>query len=127
VVRESRPGSWADGEAPRFLSDGKRFIWTSERNDFRNLYLYDLSGRQLARLTRNAFDMVDIVRVDEQSGWLWYTARSGDNHMLVQLHRVRLDGSGDRRLTDPKLTHRVDVSPDASSLSMSNRRTTSRP
>ena len=113
VVRESRPGSWADGEAPRFLSDGKRFIWTSERNDFRNLYLYDLSGRQLARLTRNAFDMVDIVRVDEQSGWLWYTARSGDNHMLVQLHRVRLDGSGDRRLTDPKLTHRVDVSPDS--------------
>jgi dipeptidyl-peptidase-4 len=32
--------------------------------------------------------------------------------MKVQLHRVRLDGSGDRRLTDPTLTHRVTVSPD---------------
>jgi len=112
VVRESRPASWTEGEAPRFLSDGKRFIWTSERTDFRNLYLYDTTGKQLAELTRNAFDVVDIVKVDEKAGWLWYTARSGDNHMLVQLHRVKLDGTGNRRLTDPKLTHRVDVSPD---------------
>lgn len=112
VVRESRPQSWAQGAAPRFLEDGKRFIWISERNDFRNLYLYDLAGKQLARITRGAFDVADIVKVDEKAGWVWYMARSGANHMLVQLHRVRLDGSGDRRLTDPSLTHRVDVSPD---------------
>lgn len=112
VVKESRPQSWAQATAPRFLEDGKRFIWTSERNDFRNLYLYELSGKQLARITRGAFEVVDVVKVDEKSGWLWYTARSGANHMLVQLHRVRLDGSKDTRLTDPALTHRVDVSPD---------------
>ena len=112
VVRESRPAAWAAVTAERFLNDGKRFIWMSERSDFRNLYLYDLRGKQLAQLTRGAFDVVDIVKIDEQAGWIWYTARSGDNHMLVQLHRVRFDGSGDRRLTDPKLTHRVDVSPD---------------
>jgi dipeptidyl-peptidase 4 len=112
VVRESRPGAWATGAAPRFLDDGNRFIWTSELTDFRNLYLYDLTGKQLARLTRNASDIVDVVKVDEKSGWIWYTARSGDNHMLVQLHRVKFDGSGDKRLTDPKLTHRADVSPD---------------
>jgi dipeptidyl-peptidase-4 len=112
VVRETRLGSWASGTAPRFLKDGKRFIWTSERNDFRNFYLYDLSGKLLATLTQHAFEVVDIVRVDEDGGWLWYTARSGDNHMKVQLHRVRLDGTGDRRLTDPALTHRVAMSPD---------------
>ncbi|MEZ6031092.1 MAG: alpha/beta fold hydrolase [Hyphomonadaceae bacterium] len=112
VVRETRPGSWASGAAPRFLKDGKRFIWTSERNDFRNFYLYDLSGKKLANLTQHAFEAVDIVRVDEASGWLWYTARSGDNHMKIQLHRVRLDGTGDTRLTDPALTHRVELSPD---------------
>lgn len=113
VVRESRPGSWAQGAAPNLLSDGKRFIWTSERTDFRNFYLYDLSGKQLAQLTRHAFEVVDIIKVDEAAGWVWYTARSGDNHMKVQLHRVRLDGTGDVRLTDPKLTHRVMISPDS--------------
>lgn len=112
VVRESRPQSWAQATAPHFLEDGKRFIWASERNDFRNLYLYDLAGKQLSRITRGAFDVVDIVKVDERAGWIWYTARSGANHMLVQLHRARLDGSKDTRLTDPALMHRVDISPD---------------
>lgn len=112
VVRESRPATWAQTTPPRFLEDGKRFIWTSERSDFRNLYLYDLDGKQLAQLTRHAFDVVDVVRVDERGGWVWYTARSGDNHMLVQLHRVRLNGRDDMRLTYPKVTHKVEISPD---------------
>jgi dipeptidyl-peptidase-4 len=112
VVRESRPASWAEGDAPRFLEDGKRFLWISERTDFRNIFLYDLSGKQIAQVTKHAFEVADIVKVDEKSGWIWYTARSGDNHMKVQLHRVRFDGTRDTRLTDPKLTHRVDVAPD---------------
>ncbi len=29
----------------RYLADGKRFIWESERNGFKNYYLYDLSGQ----------------------------------------------------------------------------------
>jgi dipeptidyl-peptidase 4 len=112
VVREGRPATWAQTSPPRFLEDGRRFIWFSERSDYRNLYLYDLDGKQLAQLTNHAFEVVDIVRVDEKAGWVWYTARSGDNHMMVQLHRVRLNGRDDMRLTYPKTTHRVDISPD---------------
>ncbi len=112
VVRESRPASWAQGGAPRFLEDGNRFIWTSERNDFRNLYLYDLSGKLLTTLTRNRFDAVDVVKVDEAAGLLWYTARSGDTPMKIQLHRVTLDGRNDVRLTHPRLNHRVELAPD---------------
>ena len=112
VVRESRPASWAQGGAPRFLEDGNRFIWTSERNDFRNLYLHDLSGKLLTTLTRNRFDAVDVVKVDEAAGLLWYTARSGDTPMKIQLHRVTLDGRNDVRLTHPRLNHRVELAPD---------------
>lgn len=112
VVRESRPDTWAQATAPRFLEDGKRFIWTSERTDFRNLYLYDLTGKQLAQLTKHAFEVGDIVKVDEKAGWVWYMARSGDTYMKQQLHRVRLNGSNDTRLTDPAFTHKVEVSPD---------------
>ena len=112
VVRESRPNAWAAGTAPRFLEDGRRFVWVSERNDFRNLYLYDLSGKQLARITNHRFDIAEIAKIDEKAGFIWYTARSGDNHMKIQLHRVRLNGAGDRRLTDPAFTHRIDISPD---------------
>ena len=34
------------------------------------------------------------------------------NHMKFQLHRVKLDGTKDVRLTDPAFTHSVSISPD---------------
>ncbi|HEV2471299.1 MAG TPA: DPP IV N-terminal domain-containing protein, partial [Chthonomonadales bacterium] len=113
VVREQWPESWTDN-SPRiqFLKDGKRFILTSERTGFRNLYLYDLSGTLLATLTAHPYDVESIVRVDENAGLVYYMARSGDNYMKLQLHRVKLDGAGEVRLTDPSLNHTVDIAPD---------------
>ncbi len=113
IVREEWLPSWVENlPTLRFLQDGKRFIWASERTGWRNFYLYDLSGAQLATLTTHTFEVADIVRVDESAGLLYYTARSGDNPMKLQLHRVTLDGRGDRRLTDPAFHHTVDLAPD---------------
>ena len=113
IVREEWLPSWTDNSpSMRFLKDGKRFIWTSDRTGFKNYYLYDLSGKLLATLTNHPFEVASIVRVDEEAGLLYYMARSGDNHMKLQLHRVGLDGRGDKRMTDPALNHTVDVAPD---------------
>ena len=45
------------------------------------------------------------MKIDEQAGVLFYTARDGDNPLKLQLHRVGLDGTNDRRLTDPAFHH----------------------
>jgi len=112
VVREAWPASWAEVDTPSFLADGKRFVWRSDRTGFRNFYLYDVTGRELATLTRHPFEVVSVVKVDQTTNEVWYTARSGDNPMKVQLHRVGLDGRGDVRLTDPAFHHIVSVAPD---------------
>ncbi len=114
VVRESWPASWTDNSPTmRWLDDGKRFIWESERNGFSNYYLYDLSGKELASLTgHDGYEVGPIVKVDEKAKQLWYYARSGDNFMKMQLHRVGLDGKGDKRLTDPAFNHAVSLAPD---------------
>jgi dipeptidyl-peptidase 4 len=113
VVREEWPASWAENSPPlRFLKDGQRFLWISERTGYRNLYLYDLRGALLATLTTHACDVRNIACVDEEAGQVFYMAHSGDNPMRVQLHRVGLNGQGDRRLTDPAYHHTVDVAPD---------------
>jgi dipeptidyl-peptidase 4 len=113
VIREEWPASWTDNRpAIRWLEDGKRFVWRSERTGFANYYLYDLTGRLHATLTAHPFEVGAIAHLDERAGRLWYYARSGDNFMKLQLHRVGLDGRGDRRLTDPAFHHTVSVSPD---------------
>jgi dipeptidyl-peptidase-4 len=113
VVREEWLPSWVTNVPPlRFLKDGKRFLWISERTGWRNLYLYDLSGKLLNTLTNHQFEVANVVRVDEEAGVVHYMARSGDNPMKLQLHRVNFDGTGDRRLTDPAFHHMVDMAPD---------------
>ncbi|MBL8204094.1 MAG: DPP IV N-terminal domain-containing protein [Blastocatellia bacterium] len=113
IVREEWLPSWTDNSPEMtFLKDNKRFIWESERNGYKNFYLYDLSGKLLAPLTNHSFEVANIVRVDEEAGVLYYMARSGDNHMKLQLHRVGLDGKGDKRLTDPAFNHAVNIAPD---------------
>ncbi|CAN5869406.1 S9 family peptidase [soil metagenome] len=113
VVREEWPTGWVMNSPPmQYLEDGRRFLWVSERTGFRNIYLYDLSGRLLSTVTQHPFEVGGIVRVDERAGMIWYMARSGDNYLKQQLHRVGLDGRGDRRLTDPSLHHTVNIAPD---------------
>jgi dipeptidyl-peptidase-4 len=114
VVRDAWPTGWVENNPERrFLKDGRRFIWESERNGWKNFYLYDLSGRLIAPLTTSTtYEGGDVVRVDEQKNVVFYTARDGDNFLKVQLHRVGLDGTGDKRLTDPAFNHTVNVSPD---------------
>ncbi len=112
VVRDEWPSGWIENNPEtRFLADGRRFIRLSERSGWKNYYLYDLNGTLLRALTNHRFEVVDIVLVDEKAGFLYYTARSGDNSMKVQLHRVGLDGKKDRRLTDPAFHHTITMSP----------------
>ncbi|KAA3639377.1 MAG: S9 family peptidase [Bacteroidetes bacterium] len=113
IVREEWLPSWTENSPEmKFLEDGKRFIWTSERSGFRNYYLYNLNGKLINKLTDHPFEVYRIIKVDETAGKLYYLARSGDNHMKLQLHRVGLDGKGDVRLTDPAFNHSVSLSPD---------------
>jgi dipeptidyl-peptidase-4 len=114
IVHEEWPTGWIENRPEmRFLKDNTRFIWESQRNGWKNFYLYDLSGKLIAPLsTLTTHEADTIVLVDESRNLLFYTARDGDNFMKLQLHRVGLDGRNDRRLTDPAFTHTVTASPD---------------
>ncbi len=111
IVHDEWPASWLDDDpapAMHFLKDGRRFVWTSERTGWKNLYLYDLSGKLLATLTNyDKFEAGDVVRIDETAKVVYFMARDGDNFMKMQLHRVGLDGRNDIRLTDPLFKHDV--------------------
>jgi dipeptidyl-peptidase-4 len=109
ILREEWPTGWVENRPPMHsLEDKTRFIFESERNGFANLYLYDLSGKLITPITTHTtFEVNALVKVDEAAGVVFYTARDGDNHLKLQLHRVGLDGRGDVRLTDPAFHHTI--------------------
>jgi dipeptidyl-peptidase-4 len=116
VLHDEWLTGWIDTDpAPEvvWLEDGNRFIWASDRTGFKNYYLYDFkAGKLLNPITRLNAEVSEIVRVDEPSNTLWYMARDGGNYMKFQLHRVKLDGTGDQRLTDTTFNHTISLAPD---------------
>jgi dipeptidyl-peptidase-4 len=98
-----------------FLSDGKEFLWTSERSGFRHLYLYHGKDDQavlVRALTEGDWQANGITGVDEDGGWAYFTANR-DHDIGSDLYRVKLVGSGLERLTRDQGTHRIDLSPSA--------------
>jgi dipeptidyl-peptidase 4 len=117
IVHEEWPASWVENTpGMRPLKDEKRFLWESERNGFKNFYLYNYDGTLINPVTQGEFEVGEIVRIDEDAKMLYYMGHDGDNPMKMQLHRVGLDGKNDKRLTDPAFHHQVDLAPDAKSF-----------
>ncbi|MFH1942650.1 MAG: DPP IV N-terminal domain-containing protein [bacterium] len=114
VVVEETQETWQDNSPPmRFLEDGKRFIWPTEKTMWQQYELRNLDGKLVCTLTKGVYPATSIVEVDEKNGWLYYRAYSDGHPLCEQLHKVRLNGKGQKRLTPLEMNYtRVDVSPD---------------
>jgi dipeptidyl-peptidase-4 len=94
-----------------FLRDSRRFIWTSERSGWREIYLYDLSGKLLAPLTNARLPVQSILGVDEAAGIVYFTGAEA-NGTETHLYRVGLDGTGFAKMTREPGTHQISFAPD---------------
>lgn len=94
-----------------YLADGKSFIWTSERDGFKHVYLHELSGKLIRQITKGAFEVSNLLGVDEKTQTAYYLSTE-DSPLERQLYSIKLDGSGKRKLTDIPGTYTVNFSPD---------------
>jgi dipeptidyl-peptidase-4 len=56
-----------------FLDGMGGFIWASERSGFKHLYLFDMNGELVRRLTDGAWAVDELVGVDEELGLIYFT------------------------------------------------------
>ena len=82
-----------------WINDGKRFLWTSERDGWRHIYSVSRDGRDVKVVTPGNYDVISVEEVDARNGFIYFIA-SPDNATQRYLYRVRIDGSGkEERLT----------------------------
>ncbi len=113
VVLTETQDTWQENSpAMVFLDDGKRFIWETEKTMWRQFELRHLDGRLLKTLTKGDYPATRIYKVDEKNNYLYFGAYSDKMPLNEQLHRVKLNGKGQEKVTK-KTMHfsRFEVSP----------------
>jgi len=97
-------------EDPVFVSGGQQFLWLSERDGFRHIYLDSLDGKQTRQLTHGSWEVTGIAGVDEAAGRVYYTS-SETSPLERQFYSVGLTGEGKRQLTSSAGTHTIAMGP----------------
>jgi len=113
IVLTETDTAWIDAEGGylEFLDDSDRFVWTSNRDGFSHLYLYSLDGTLEKQVTSGPWEVTSVYGVDERRGVIYF-ASTKPSPLERHLYRIKLDGSGMRRMTDEPGWHSINFSPD---------------
>ena len=109
VLRETTT-AWVDrNENPIWLQDGS-FLWMSVRSGFNHVYHYGSDGGLRRPVTSGRWEIRSLYGLDESTGYLYFTAPERSS-IDTDLYRVRIDGTGLTRLSQPAGTHRASFNP----------------
>lgn len=99
-----------------YLSDGKRIIWSSERDNYNHLYLYDrATGKPLNQITKGEWYVRGVQYVDEANEVIYFSAngmKKSEDPYLIHYYKINFDGSNLVELTPEEGMHQCWYSSD---------------
>ena len=92
-----------------FLKDNS-FIWTSEKDGFNHIYLYDKTGKLINQVTKGNWEVTNYYGFDEKTKTIFY--QSVENGSINRdIYRIGLDGKNKVRLSSKVGTSAATFSP----------------
>ncbi len=111
VILHEADKDWVNiQDDPKFLNQGKEFLWESERDGFNHIYRYSIDGKLLGRLTQGDWEVSSLAGVDEARGQVYFVSTEA-GPLERQLYRVGLAGGARTRLSQGPGTHSINMSP----------------
>jgi dipeptidyl aminopeptidase/acylaminoacyl peptidase len=99
----------------RVLPATNEVIWFSERDDWGQLYLYDLASGQLkSKITSGEGNVAQIRRVDQKNRVIWFVGNAkerGRDPYFRDFYKIGMDGKGLTLLTPENADHDIALAP----------------
>lgn len=92
-----------------FLKDGSGFIWTSEKDGFNHIYLYDLKGKEKRQITKGDYEVKTFYGMDEDRSTLFYQSNE-DGALYSNVYAIGMDGKNKRKLSPEQGSNRAQFS-----------------
>ncbi|HEY6220827.1 MAG TPA: prolyl oligopeptidase family serine peptidase, partial [Gemmatimonadaceae bacterium] len=100
----------------RILWPTNEIVWYSQRENYAQLFLYDLKTGQLKnRITNGPGPVTTVTKIDEASRTMWFGANGkepGQDPYFTHFYKVGLDGKNQVSLTPDVGSHGIQLSPD---------------
>ncbi|MGA2535498.1 MAG: DPP IV N-terminal domain-containing protein [Terracidiphilus sp.] len=120
VMSETAPKFYESGNGKinwHYLPKSNEILWFSERDDWGNLYLYDLTtGKLKNQITHGPGNVTQVLYVDEKSRTIYFVGvgkEAGRDPYFQHFYSVNFDGSDLRLLTPENADHSIKISPDS--------------
>ena len=98
------------------MPDSNEVLWFSERDNWGNLYLYDLAtGKLKNQITKGPGNVTQVLYVDDKAHVIYFigVGREKDRDPYYEhFYSVNFDGTGLKLLTPENADHRIKVSHD---------------
>ena len=118
VLEETVPTFFESGNGAvnwRYLPASNEILWFSERDNWGQLYLYDLqTGRLKNQVTTGEGNVTQLLKVDEKARTLYFLGvgrEKGRDPYFTHFYRIGFDGKNLQLLTPEDATHDVALSP----------------
>jgi dipeptidyl-peptidase-4 len=119
VMGETAPKFFESGNGKvnwHYLPQSNEVLWFSERDDWGNLYLYDLAtGKLKNQITHGPGNVTQVLYVDQKTRTIYFLGvgkEPGRDPYFQHFYRVHFDGSGLKLLTPENANHNIKVSSD---------------
>lgn len=112
ILSEEVENGWIDVQDNLyFLANGKQFLYTSEKDGYNHIYLYDMQGVEKSRVTQGEWEVTQFLGVDERRHMVYFMSTEVSS-MGRHMYTVRVDGKRKRQLTKTAGWHNISLSKD---------------
>ncbi|WP_308993302.1 DPP IV N-terminal domain-containing protein [Mariniflexile litorale] len=97
------------------IEDGKEIVWTSERDGWNHIYIYNSNGTVKKQLTKGNWVVRKVIHVDEENKEIYFTASGLDKDQdpyFLHYCKIDFDGKKLERLTSENGNHKLTFSDD---------------
>jgi dipeptidyl-peptidase-4 len=95
----------------QYLSDGKSFIRTSEKDGYKHIYHHAMDGSLIRQITSGDWEVTELVGVDEKNKKIYFVSAEA-SPLERNFYVIDFSGKNKKTLTPLAGTHRINMSPD---------------
>lgn len=91
-----------------FMPENGNFIWSSERDGYNHLYLYNAEGELVNQITKGEWEVKELLAVDAEEEKVYYLSNER-GAVYTDLYSVSFDGTDKMMITEEAGTHKIRI------------------